>query len=199
MKILQGHYSQGLPGYCCTTLCLEDYRLSKLAMRLLIALAFCVGSVAADAFQSIRNTLNTYPLAIDSKDFPALSSVFLPDAVANYSAPLGILTGLPTIEHELAGDLAPVTTQHALSTSVIDVSTDGQSANTKTYFTATHFGHGIYNGQIYTAYGRYEDLLILGTDGWRIKSRHLVYMVCSLRALFCVVACCSLVVLCRDH
>ena len=47
---------------------------------------------------SIQRTLATYPLAIDSKDFGLLNEVFTEDAVANYSAPLNILRGLPQIE-----------------------------------------------------------------------------------------------------
>ena len=44
--------------------------------------------------ESIRNTLALYPLSIDGKNFDALSLVFTKDAVANYSEPLNVLTGL---------------------------------------------------------------------------------------------------------
>jgi len=124
---------------------------------------------------SIQNTLNLYPLAVDSKNFTALSSVFAPDAIANYSAPLGVLVGLPSIESAIGKGLLPVTTQHALSTMVVTLTGEGL-ANTTTYFTATHFGHGTYEGQILTAYGRYEDMLALSGAGWRIQFRHLIYM-----------------------
>ncbi|KAF2091570.1 hypothetical protein K490DRAFT_61006 [Saccharata proteae CBS 121410] len=138
------------------------------------------------AVEAIRQTLNTYPLAIDSKDFAALSAVFTTDAVANYSAPLNVLTGLRAIQSTLNASLLPVTTQHALATSVIRVEhepsyqnaseTVPTTARSITYYTATHFGHGLYEGQTVTAWGRYEDALVLKKEGWRIRRRHLVYM-----------------------
>lgn len=145
---------------------------------------------------AIRDTLNHYPLAIDSKvlvtnlsafishfivilvpqNFAALSGVFTEDAVANYSAPLGVLTGLPSIESTISKDLAPVNTQHSLTTQVITLLTES-IANTTSYYVAQHFGQGIYYGELYTAYGRYDDQLVSTSDGWRISHRQLTYMV----------------------
>jgi len=56
---------------------------------------------------AIQNTLATYPLAIDSKDFGLLSEVFTADVVANYSAPLNILSGLTQVETVLQQRFAP--------------------------------------------------------------------------------------------
>lgn len=73
--------------------------------------------------------------------------------------------------------LAPVTTQHALSTSVIDI--HGETANSTTYFTASHFGQGVFEGAVLYAYGKYLDELVAKEgDGcaWRIQNRTLVYM-----------------------
>jgi hypothetical protein len=53
-------------------------------------------SLTAD-YIAISNTLATYPLAIDGKDFSLLSQVFTVDVVANYSAPLNVLSGLPQV------------------------------------------------------------------------------------------------------
>jgi hypothetical protein len=128
---------------------------------------------------AIRNTLAHYPLAIDGKNFAALNLVFAPNAVANYSAPLGVMTPLSTIESELQSSLAPVMTQHSFGTQVIDVLTPN-TAISVTYVTATHFGVGEYTGQIVTAYGHYQDALIRQSDGtWRISNRNFVYMVRS--------------------
>ncbi|KAG0652999.1 hypothetical protein D0Z07_0532 [Hyphodiscus hymeniophilus] len=82
-------------------------------------------AVAQDAYNAIRNTLAHYPLAIDEKRFSALSLVFTPDAVANYSAPLNVLTGLPMIEDVLEADLRVVSTQHSYGTQLIEVYRDG--------------------------------------------------------------------------
>lgn len=96
----------------------------------------------------IRNTLSHYPLAIDGKNFPALSLVFTQDVVANYSAPLGVLTGLASVISTLEASLAPVNTQHALSTQVVEILDGEMEAMTLSYFTATHFGMGTYYGEV---------------------------------------------------
>ena len=96
----------------------------------------------------IRDTLAHYPLAIDGKNFAALDLVFTQDVVANYSAPLNVLTGLATVISTLKASLAPVTTQHALSTQLIEILAGGSGARSVTYFTASHFGQGDYLGQV---------------------------------------------------
>lgn len=73
-------------------------------------------SAVTTAIVSLQQTLALYPLAIDRKNFSALSAVFAPNVVANYSAPLNLLYGLEAVEANLQASLAPVTTQHALST-----------------------------------------------------------------------------------
>jgi len=131
-------------------------------------------SFVADPFdvEAIRNTLAHYPLAIDGKKFAALDLVF-----TTYSAPLNVLTPLSTIESSLESSLAPVTTQHLFGTQVIDILSEN-SAFSVTYYTATHFGKGVWEGQIAVAYGQYQDVWIRQpASGWRISHRNLVYMV----------------------
>ena len=78
--------------------------------------------------------------------------------------------------------LAPVTTQHALSTNAIDI--HGSTANSTTYYTASHFGRGAYEGAVLYAYGRYIDDFVRVSGGakyggeqvWRIQNRTLMYM-----------------------
>jgi ketosteroid isomerase-like protein len=137
-------------------------------------------SFQADPYdvEAIRNTMSHYPLAIDGKNFAALSLVFAPDAVANYTAPLGVLTPLSTIEAALGASLAPVTTQHFLGTQVIDILSP-TTAFSLTYFIATHFGVGIYYGETATAHGQYQDVWTRQADlSWRISHRSFAYMVC---------------------
>ncbi|KAL3463456.1 hypothetical protein BJX64DRAFT_287474 [Aspergillus heterothallicus] len=126
--------------------------------------------------ESIRQTLALYPLAIDSKNFSSLSLIFAPDAVANYSAPLGVLTGLPEIESVLNASLACVTTQHSLGTQVINVLSH-EMARSVTYYTAAHFGKGDLSSETAVVYGQYQDIWKKARDGtWRIVGRDLVYM-----------------------
>ncbi|KAG6903134.1 hypothetical protein C0995_004681 [Termitomyces sp. Mi166 len=138
---------------------------------------------SASSVLAIKDTINHYPLAIDSKNFSALSNIFTVDAIANYSPPLGVLSGLETIQNVLQSSLAPVTSQHGLSTQTVTLFSNTE-ANTTTYFTAQQFGMGIWEGQLFTSYGRYEDHLILTRDGWRIDRRHLIYMVGHFEAAY---------------
>ncbi|KAJ4320963.1 hypothetical protein N0V94_003139 [Neodidymelliopsis sp. IMI 364377] len=68
----------------------------------------------------IRQTLSLYAHTIDSRNYTFLSSIFTPNAVANYSGSLGIMKGLETIEATLATGLAQFTgTQHLLGSQSI--------------------------------------------------------------------------------
>lgn len=96
----------------------------------------------------IHNTLALYPLSIDSKNFDALDRVFTCDVVANYSAPLNVITGLSHLQAVLNQSLFYVTTQHSFATQVIDVLDGDREAKSLTYFTATHFGQGDFSGQV---------------------------------------------------
>ena len=140
----------------------------------------CTPEVYTDAgsIEAIRNTLAIYPFAIDGKNFDALSKVFTTDAVANYSAPLNVLTPLSSIQSVLESSLECVTTQHLYGTQWIDV-VSPLAARSVTYFRAAHFGKGQSEGQVLYAYGQYQDNWVRQLSGtWRISSRNLVYMVC---------------------
>jgi len=161
--------------------CLKAIQLpSSLSNTSSSALPSLLGSAASPqdpvSLDAIKNTLALYPLAIDGKDFSALSRIFTPDAVANYSAPLDILTPLSIISSTLQTSLAPVTTQHSYGTQVVQLF-GPCVARCVTYYTATHFGVGVYEGEVLYAYGQYRDVLVLGNQGWRIKERTLAYMV----------------------
>lgn len=139
----------------------------------------CTPEIYTDAgsIEAIRNTLAIYPFAIDGKNFDALSKVFSADVVANYSAPLNVLTPLSSIQSVLKESLACVTTQHLYGTQWIDILSP-TTARSVTYFRAAHFGKGETADQVLYAYGQYQDnweRQLLGT--WRIVHRNLVYMV----------------------
>ena len=106
------------------------------------------------ALEQIRNTLALYPLAIDGKNFAALDLVFSQDVVANYSAPLNVLTPLSTVQSILQKSLAVTQTQHKLSTQVIEIMPHGCQAMSLTYYEAMHFGQGKYTGQVRVYLGR---------------------------------------------
>lgn len=135
-------------------------------------------SVNVASTETIRNTLALYPFAIDGRNFDALSNVFAPDAVANYSAPLNVLTPLSNIQDGLRTSLACVTTQHHFGTQLIDIASP-DIAQSITYYRAAHFGTAPnMTDQVVYAYGQYQDTWNRQADGtWRIVYRNLVYMV----------------------
>ena len=94
------------------------------------------------AENQIRDTLAHYPLAIGGKNFAGLDLVFTPDVVANYSEPLGVLTGLSSVISTLEASLAPVTTQHALSTQVIEILEGGNRARSDILYGVSFWARG---------------------------------------------------------
>lgn len=84
--------------------------------------------------------------------------------------------------------LGPIRTHHNLTTQSIVFQPDGKIANAATHFIGVHFGQGIHEGKMLSAYGRYHDELVLlpvkdgdfegvaGSSGiWRIKSRKVAF------------------------
>ena len=68
--------------------------------------------------------------------------------MVNYSAPLGVLTGLEAVKSGVEAALKKVTTQHALTTTVVEILDGGRAARSLAYLTATHFGMGEFEGQV---------------------------------------------------
>lgn len=59
-----------------------------------------------------------------------------------------MLTGLSAVVSALEESLAPVRTQHAFSTQVIEIGEGEGEARSLTYFTASHFGVGEREGMV---------------------------------------------------
>ena len=133
-------------------------------------------TLALTPWENIHQTLHTYPLAIDSKDFGLLSEVFTPTAVANYTGPLSNLDGLPAIQAGLNASVAALFSQHLLGTTVIDIHQNKNTANSTTYFQASLFGNPYSIGSVVYLYGYYaDDLVRSGYQKWLISKRTLVF------------------------
>ena len=132
-------------------------------------------AIALTFWESIHQTIHTYPRAIDSKDFALFSEVFAPNAFANYTGDLSSLNGLSAIRKGLAASVANVDSQHLLGTTVIDIHSDRTSANSTTYFQASLFGKPYTIGSVVYLYGYYADTLEKAIEGWRISKRQLVF------------------------
>lgn len=135
-------------------------------------------------YQEITQILSTYPLAIDSKNYTLLSSVFAPEATANYTGPASNLTGLSGIEAGLKLAVSPYyQTQHLLGSPTIIVESGmgmglgmgmimGGKASSVQYFQATLFEA---SKDVTTLFGVYYDEFVKGKEGWRIQRRELVF------------------------
>ncbi|KAK3114109.1 hypothetical protein LTR53_007894 [Teratosphaeriaceae sp. CCFEE 6253] len=137
---------------------------------------------AIDYF-AIQNTISRYCLALDTKDFELLKQVFTPDVDTIYPFG-GQRKGVQSVADAIQNRLAPVASQHALTTQQIEVAADGKSAEAITYFTGVHFGKGKWDGKEVTAWGKYTDTLTLsegkqalpGASGqWLISRREVSF------------------------
>ncbi|KAH7317597.1 SnoaL-like domain-containing protein [Rhexocercosporidium sp. MPI-PUGE-AT-0058] len=146
-------------------------------------IALAVGLANANTFHpfsldpaaEIRNVLAHYCLILDTKTYSDLSSVYTPDAIANFTTiGLGVLSGLPAIQKAMNSSLFGIPTQHAMTTSYIsDIKKN--EANIITYYTLEQFGTGERAGQLFTVWGKWEDQLV-NDGGWKVKNRQVVAM-----------------------
>ena len=127
--------------------------------------------------QAITQKLSLYDIAIDTKNFSALSGAFADDVVANV-APTPI-KGLAAYEAFLQADLALSKTQHT-TTTVFAYDIKTSTAKSISYSDAVYFGQGSALGQTFTYFERFDDVWTKGADGpWRISERTLTIFVSS--------------------
>jgi hypothetical protein len=134
--------------------------------------------------EDIRQTLSEYAFIIDARAFESLSDIFTTDAIANYSEPLGVLSGVETIKTTLSAALAQFPgTQHLLGSQRIRLC-NTTTAISATYFRAAHFLNDtvgavalLDDSTILTAYAQYQDSWMKSDGLWKIKYRNVVYMV----------------------
>ncbi|KAG9200389.1 hypothetical protein G6514_007061 [Epicoccum nigrum] len=133
--------------------------------------------------EDIRQTLSEYAFIIDARAFESLSDIFTTDAIANYSEPLGVLSGVETIKTTLSAALAQFPgTQHLLGSQRIRLC-NTTTAISATYFRAAHFLNDtvgavalLDDSTILTAYAQYQDSWMKSDGLWKIKYRNVVYM-----------------------
>jgi hypothetical protein len=130
----------------------------------------------AATLNAIRNTLSNYCIALDTKQFDLLRTVFVPEVICNYTAVsptnpsiIGLDKFLERIQIILKGRI----TQHALSTQRLEFDEKDGKVNCQalTYFTANTFTEE--DGQLnhVSVFGYYEDLLYEVDGGWKIFER----------------------------
>jgi 3-phenylpropionate/cinnamic acid dioxygenase small subunit len=121
---------------------------------------------------AIIDTLTSYCLALDTKDWDGLANAFTDDAEADYGELGPTLTGGAAITADLRGIVEPLdTTFHLVGNFLIDL--EGDSATSTTYLFAQHVFHEAVGGPIFHVTLIYHDKHLRTPDGWKIASRRL--------------------------
>ncbi len=127
-------------------------------------------AIAHDDRQSIIELTIAYCWAIDSRDFEALRSVFLPDATARLGDERD---GIESIIARIDSALTPLdASQHIVSNHQVVI--DGDSATSRCYFQAQHVRRAAEGSPNYIVAGRYQDRCVRTAAGWRIVRRDLI-------------------------
>ena len=147
-----------------------------------------VGVADPYVITAITQKLALYDIAIDTKNFSALSGAFTADVVPNV-APVPI-KGLAAYEAFLQADLAGSRTKHTTDTVFVS-NIEPYTAQSISYSDAIYFGRGSALGQQFTFYERFDDVWSKDkVDGsWKISERTLVFFV-SLKRGFFLLTCC---------
>ena len=115
-----------------------------------------------------------YCRALDTKDWPLLSEVFLPDATAELGVP-NLLEGIEPIRHRIRTALDFLDdSQHLVGNH--EVTVDGDTGTHRCYLQAQHVREVPDGSPNYMIAGRYEDRVERTPDGWRIAHRTLTVM-----------------------
>ena len=124
--------------------------------------------------RDIRNVAFRYCRALDTRDWPLLDEVFLPDSTAELGSTT-TLVGIDAIRGRIRTALEHLDdSQHLVGNHEIDVV--GDSATHRCYLQAQHIRAEATGGPNYIVAGRYEDRLVRTPDGWRIAHRTLTVM-----------------------
>ena len=115
-----------------------------------------------------------YCRALDTKDWPLLSDVFLPDATAELGVP-NRLEGIDAIRHRIRTALEFLDdSQHLVGNH--EVTVDGDTGTHRCYLQAQHVREVPDGSPNYMIAGRYEDRVRRTPEGWRIAHRTLTVM-----------------------
>ena len=115
-----------------------------------------------------------YCRALDTKDWPLLSEVFVPDATAELGT-ASLLEGLDAITARIRSALGYLDdSQHLVGNH--EVSVDGDTGTHRCYLQAQHIRKVADGSPNYMIAGRYEDRVRRTPDGWRSVHRTLTVM-----------------------
>lgn len=120
---------------------------------------------------AIIDVTHRYCWALDSRDWPLLDQVFVPDATADLRAP--VLEGRDAIRARIMRALEPLDASHHMVSNHL-IAIIGDRATCRCYLQSQHVRNAAPGGANYVIAGRYEDELVRTAHGWRISFRRLV-------------------------
>ena len=124
----------------------------------------------ADDVQAIIDLTIAYCWAIDSKDWEALRSIFVPEATALLGDERDGIESIITRISTALGHLDA--SQHIISNHQIVL--DGDAATSRCYLQAQHVRRAAEGSPNYIVAGRYLDSVVRTPAGWRIVRRDLL-------------------------
>jgi hypothetical protein len=117
----------------------------------------------------IINTINLYPVAVDSLSFDLFDLIFTEDAFVDFGGPAQ-WSDLASLKRDFIAIHQPFrATQHKTGNHRVTVSGDG--ANALSYVHACFVREVGGGGDVYEARGWYDDTLVRTAEGWRISRR----------------------------
>jgi hypothetical protein len=125
----------------------------------------------------IVNTVNLYPIAVDTLHWDLLDQVFTPDVAADFGGGAK-WSDLASLKRDFAVVHAPFdATQHVTTNHQVLV--DGDLASCISYVHGRFIRQVPTGGNMFESGGWYEDRLVRTASGWRIKERTCRSIWCS--------------------
>jgi hypothetical protein len=123
-------------------------------------------------FHAITSLRYTYALAIDTRDWPLLRSIFTDTITMDFSSYSGQPSATMPVEEWIDGCKVLFTgldaTQHVMTNPLVEV--DGDSARQRMYMKAEHFLQNDSGNADFALGGYYDDQLIRTEEGWKIEA-----------------------------
>jgi ketosteroid isomerase-like protein len=122
-----------------------------------------------DDFDAICNTVNLYPVAVDTLTWSLFDRTFTEDCLVDFGEP-AVFEGLENLKAIFDVIHRPFkATQHFTSNHQVTVS--GDTATCITYVRGVFVREMPEGGNMFESTGWYDDVLVRTPDGWRISKR----------------------------
>jgi len=121
---------------------------------------------------AIQSVLHGYARACDERQWHAFEELFCANVSVNYGGEFRLQgrAAVVAMIQSMLGGCGP--TQHLLGN--IDISLQGDQAQSRCYVRAAHSGLGAEGDQLYEVWAEYHDALVRLPAGWRIQRRSMV-------------------------